>query len=121
MASIETLKATARKAQNEIYKIELAERQQQSEKLVGKTFKYRNNYSCPEKPSDYFWLYLKVKKVSRDGHLICEEFQTDKYGDISIRFERHQYNHLSGYISITPAEYRRAFKAMQAKITKVHP
>ncbi len=34
-------------------------------KFEGKCFKMRNNYSLPEVPSDYWWLYKKVVKIKK--------------------------------------------------------
>lgn len=52
--------------------------------LLGRFFKARNNYSCPEKPSDYWPLYSAVVGVQgRNVSLV--QFETDKYGDTMIR------------------------------------
>lgn len=86
--------------------------------LVGKCFKYpRNNYSCPEKKSDYWPVYSRVLRL--DGHgLICHTFQADKYGDIRIEFAKYEMR-LSGYVPITVAEFRRAWGRVKARISLV--
>lgn len=66
---------------------------------VGKFFKYKNCYSCAEKPEDYWFLYSYVKKVNLDccNHSInypvfeVERFQIDKYEDINIKSEKLCY------------------------------
>lgn len=116
--TIETLRAQARLVAEKIGKIEEAERFQGNKGLEGKAFKYRNCYSCPEKPSDYWWLYIKVTKVTKD-HIETHEFQTDKYGEITINLRKQHYRFLFGAdsrIEIKPAEFERAWKAVQTKI-----
>lgn len=54
-------------------------------RLVGKCFKYRNSYSCPEKPSDYWWLYRHVIGVTTDSNLMVHQFQTDTYGELTVK------------------------------------
>jgi hypothetical protein len=118
MENIETLKEQARSIAEKIGKIEDADRYQGNKTLEGKAFKYRNNYSCPEKPSDYWWLYLKVLKVTRD-HIETHEFQTDKYGEITINLRKRHYRFLFGAdsrIEIKASEFERAWKSVQAKI-----
>lgn len=116
---VETLKKQARLLAERIGKIEDADRYQENKKLEGKAFKYRNNFSCPEKPSDYWWMYLKVLKVTKD-HIEVHDFQTDKYGEITINLRKRHYRHLFGAgsrIEIKPAEFDRAWKAVTSKLS----
>lgn len=116
--NIEVLKQQAQSIAERIDKIEESSRFQANKELEGKAFKYRNNYSCPEKPSDYWWMYLKVLKVSKD-YIDTHEFQTDKYGEITINLRKRHYRHLFGAgsrIEIKPAEFDRAWKAVLAKV-----
>lgn len=116
--SIDTLEAEARRVTAKIEKIKEAERFERNKGLEGKAFKYRNCYSCPEKPSDYWWLYIKVLKVTKD-HIETHQFQTDKYGEITITLRKRHYRNLFGAdsrIEIKPAEFTKAWKAVQAKI-----
>lgn len=115
MATVEELRKVAQRAQDELWRIEKAERLAVSEKLVGKAFKYRNNYSVPERPSDYWWLYVLVTDVDKsDGQPIVKEFQIDKYGDASFRPKRHLFHHMNGYEPITKREYDAALKKFKA-------
>lgn len=52
--------------------------------LIGRFFKYRNCYSCPTKPSDYWWMYTAVIGVDRGGYLKTFVFQRDSYGAVRI-------------------------------------
>lgn len=116
---IETLKEQARTIAEKIGKIEEAERYQKNKDLEGKAFKYRNCYPRPEKPADYWWLYIRVIKVTKD-HIDTHEFQTDKYGEITINLCKRHYRFLFGEgsrVEIKTAEFDRAWKSVQAKIT----
>lgn len=115
--NVETLKEQARKIADKIGKIEDAERYEQNKELEGRTFKFRNCYSCSEKPSDYWWLYTKVTKVTRD-HIHVHQFQTDKYGEITISLDKTYYRHvpLHDRTEIKPAEFERQWKAMKKRI-----
>ena len=112
----------------ELKAIEEAERQkmisenyEEFKKLEGKCFKFRNNYSCPEKKSDYWWMYKQVIAIPEDGiyqtstgvscHLKCWTFQTDKYGASTINPDDTTYAHSLGE-EITKEEFDAAFEKM---------
>lgn len=121
MEDLSALQEKAREIGEKIGRIEDAARFEENKQLEGKAFKYRNNYSCPEKLSDYWWLYIKVTKVTRD-HIWTHQFQIDKYGEITVNLHKSYYRHLFGAdsrIEISRAEFDRAWKALQAKI-KTH-
>jgi len=87
-------------------------------KFIGRFFKARNNYSCPEKPSDYWWLYIKVETDNEGLHGV--EFQTDKDGKIEVDFSRYYLRHsLEGYIEITEEEYAEAWESLKKKISNI--
>lgn len=118
VVTLEILREQARTIGEKISRIEDASRYQENKELEEKAFKYRNNYSSPEKPSDYWWMYLKVLKVTKD-YIDTHEFQTDKYGQITIDLRKRHYRHLFGAgsrIEIKPAEFDRAWKALLAKL-----
>lgn len=84
--------------------------------LVGKCFKYRNSYSCPEKPSDYWWMWAKVAGEESGGIALVSS-ERDKNGDIRIRREWHSLwkGELdSNYQPVTTKEYDRAVKSILA-------
>ena len=118
MQTIEELQEVARKAGDAIGKIQTAERRAANGSKVGKVFKYRNSYSCPEKPSDYWWLYSKVTRMDSDGFLYTMQFETDKSGDIRVNFDRYSY-HTQGHTEIKPVEFKRAWTKLFRKLKAV--
>lgn len=120
MQSIEQLAEISRDAQERIEKIKSAERRADNGKKVGKYFRTRNNYSCPEKPSDYWWVYAKITKMDDAGYLYMTEFQIDKNGDINVRFDHYAY-HMQGWTEIKRAEMLKAWKRLDAKLDKLAP
>lgn len=91
-------------------------------KLIGTCYRVRNNYSCPEKPSDYWWLYRKL--LSHDGKTVATlDFQTDKYGAVEIKNDRRYVYHStedlfgSGWIRIGEAEFNREYRDALKRIT----
>jgi len=95
-------------------------------KFEGKFFKTSNCYSCPEKPSDYWWLYTKITEIKpKDiyntrgngvaSHYTGWSFQVDKYGQISIEREKSGYIHSLGQ-EITEKEFNAAWDKMIDKI-----
>lgn len=112
----EQLQKVVRDAQEKLYAVEVAERIKKNSVFVGKTFKYRNSYSCPEKPTDYWWMYAKVTECSEaDGLLYATTFQTDKYGDMTVQTRQNCY-HMQGYTPCKLSEFNNAWKRFRAKI-----
>lgn len=92
-----------------------AERRAESKKLVGRYFKYRNCYSCPEKESDYWWLYVKVT-----GADASFQFQTDRYGRVEIEPD-HYFNYSGQYVEITAKEFNAAWGALLKRVAGLKP
>jgi hypothetical protein len=113
--TVDELTKIACEAQEKLAAIKAEEFRRANAPKVGKTFKTRNNFSCPEKPSDYWWLYSKVTRMDNDGMLYATYFQTDKYGNISVCFDHYAY-HMQGHQQIPAAEFNRAWKKMVAKV-----
>ena len=78
------LEAAIRQARNELDALEAAERLRGNEALVGRCFSYRNCYSCPEGPDDYWTMYARVEGLDEYGCLVLLLFQTDKDGRFSV-------------------------------------
>ncbi len=70
---------------HELDKIARKKRQDENTAYVGKCFRYRNSYSCPESEADYWWLYAMVTGLSDSGQPVGISFQTDKNGDIEFK------------------------------------
>lgn len=51
------LERTIQAARNELWKRQAVEQERFAKKLVGKCYRYRNSYSCPQTEADYWWLY----------------------------------------------------------------
>lgn len=100
----------------ELLKKEHAQWIRENKKYVGTYWKYRNNYSCPDGESDYWWAYRKLTSIDMDGgHFLATSFQTDKNGWHRIEVDEY----CSGPSSWEPcskAEYERAFKTLADKI-----
>src|SRR5581483_1710586 len=104
MEQLSELEATARAVGEKIDAIKTKERKAANQKKVGRYYKTRNSYSCPENPSDYWWLYAKCTRMDNEGFLYAFKFQTDKYGKIEIESDAHSY-HMQHYDPCTKAEF----------------
>jgi len=92
-----------RKLHQELLKIETEE----NKNNIGRCFKCKNNYSCPEKDEDYWFLYSKI--IDAEGRYYkCIEFQQDSYGicQTSIREKYHTF--INDYIEISEYEWNVA-------------
>lgn len=78
------LKEQRSKLTQEIYDIETDEEIKKNQEFVGKYFKYRNSYSCPRSPEDYWWMYARVDRLNKSGIPVGVTFQTDSDGKIEI-------------------------------------
>jgi hypothetical protein len=99
-------------------------------KLEGKCFKTKNFFSCPTRPSDYWWLYTKVLSIkpsdiydtkSTNGitaHFTGYSFQTTKYGNVDIEKNKSGYVHSLDQ-EITEKEFNTAWNKMMEEIGKL--
>lgn len=120
LSDVEQAERAARLANARLTAIRDAERYAENKGLLGKTFKLRNCYSCPEKPSDYWPLYIKVQEIDKAGMLTMFQFEADKFGRISIRLDRYRYD-VMGATEISAPEFNKAWRALQSKIAKTTP
>lgn len=105
--------------QNALHKLRDAEVLKKSKALVGKCFKYRNSYSCPKEPGDYWFLYVKVVGVGEYWPLSFE-FQSDKDGRIEIKMG-DCFSHIDGHIEIPLKEFNAAWRKVQKQIAGMKP
>ncbi len=125
MTPIETLKEQEQKLSTELRsvrdKIDKMKVSEQLPKLKkkyeGTYWKYKNSYSCPENPSDYWFLYKKVIQVKDLTWLKTLEFQTDKYGTLEIKENSSSVELLQ--TKITKKEFDAAYKKAMNKLTKL--
>lgn len=101
------------------------------ELLIGKCFKYKNSYSCPKKPSDYWYMYSKIVSITPNdiyiggisnnevlSRCIVVTFQTDKYGVININPHYSTYVHSLGE-EIGIHEFNKEFDKVIDRIKKI--
>lgn len=81
---IETTKAALRKLTSKKCSIESKIKYPKYKKLEGTVWRVKNNYSCPKKPSDYWWLYCKVLKIHKNGEVDLIRFQMDHKGMLMV-------------------------------------
>lgn len=118
MTSKTALQAQIRDLQRELSVILDAERDAENASFSGKHYRVRNNYSCPSKPSDYWWMYVGVIDT-RDG-IFAMTFQTDSRGE--VRIEKRAFYMpvtLNSYQQITKREFESEFRKMLARVGKL--
>lgn len=79
-------------------------------KHVGTYLKYRNSYSCPQGPEDYWWVYGRVTDVSGYGDFVQFEMETvavDKYGTLRVEKKERAGG---GWVESSGDEFRGAVK-----------
>lgn len=107
-------------ARVELWRIEAQEAEYHNRALIGKCFKYRNSYSCPQDDNDYWWMYCKVLGV-KGTSLQVWRFQTDKYKKVDVEpdtmLAREQLQ--IGYHEIPLAEFDAAWQATMEKLERL--
>ena len=116
MSDKAALKKQIDSARVKLDRIEKAERREEATKILGKCFRTRNNYSCPAKPSDYWWLYCRITSVDKDGDVRGFEFQTDNRGQIFIDPKKYAYRNMSGWEEISLMQFKTAWKSLEDDI-----
>ena len=113
---IEELEAQRNSLNAEIVKLQRPAELHRAEKLVGRCFKYQNNYSCPETEADYWWMYLKV--VAADGgNLKTLRFEADKDGRITIEPDGlYMVNTIERYEEISATEFTGALGLLASTV-----
>lgn len=101
---------------DEIHKRELLGREKNLKGFVGKCYKYKNCYSCPQEEKDYWWLYIRVKEV-KDGCLVCQTFQKDSYGKIIIYLEDTLNNISDCYLLCSEATFTLELEKIMIEIS----
>ena len=87
-------------------------------------YKFKNCYSCPEKPSDYWWLYIKILSIDSRDYVNVLEIQKDKHGAISINnresvnLNNYEFRN-NRYIKITESEWNKGVKRILKSIGNV--
>jgi len=84
--------------------------------LVGKCFRSRNNYSCPEKRSDYWFIYRRVDGLTKDGDLRIFTFECDKFGEVRIKKDDFAMHIGSSWDEISEGKFFREYEAILKKV-----
>lgn len=127
VVDLEKKKETLRKLSQEIAE---TERKHVTEELFpiakklfkGKYLKYRNSYSLPEGPLDYWYMFGYVYDVKKNGTAKINHFQIDKYGTLTVEIAKCFVWQMGGEIyssnwtTSTKKEYQTAIKAVHCKI-----
>jgi hypothetical protein len=97
--------AEIRKHQDALEGIRIQRRREENKGLVGKCYRYKNCYSCPESEADYWWLYVKVLEIAPDGYVKAVLFQIDKEGMANVKHKLE--SNMDRYDLITKKKYER--------------
>ena len=94
------------------------------EAIVGKCFRLRNCYSCPEKASDYWWTYYYVTGIAGREWVWVVTFQTDKDGvfgmeTLQVRPRSMMKSEAGEAEEISKETFNCAFKAFLDSMQKV--
>lgn len=122
MKTKEQLEAEIAPLRKQLHRLRDLELKERSVALLGRCFKYRNCYSLPKKPSDYWWLYVKV--VSVNYWPVTFEFQTDRNGRIEVKQNKCASgldNGNESYTEISQKEFAAAWNRLQKHIGGMKP
>ena len=82
---LETLKTRCNELRTRIHELDDQRRYTENKPYVGKFFRFRNSYSCPQTDADYWYVYYRVDSISAPrGQLCGVRFQTDTDGKAEI-------------------------------------
>lgn len=76
--------------------------------LIGRFFKYRNCYSCPDTEADYWWLYATVTGVTEFGSCNGWSFQHTATNEWNLQHDEHLGTIPQGWQEITAVEFWHA-------------
>ncbi len=118
MSRKEELEQLITVARAELDEIRFKEEKAVSANLVGKCFKYRNYYSCPENEGDYWWEYAKI--MGYDGGYLDAIIFTLGIDQIEFKVSSAVLsNSLCGWIEITQEEFNEAWRSLTAELEKI--
>lgn len=113
----EELEGIVFEARSELNEMQDQDRFDQNAKYVGRCYKYKNSYSCPQSDDDRWWLYAMVTQMGEHGSLVGITFQDDKQG--KLEFEHRLYMTESTLqVPISQGEFGDALTAFQEKIQR---
>jgi hypothetical protein len=95
-------------AKEELAVIETNEYLETNKSLVGKCYKCKDCYSCPQNENDFWWDYMKVTGTNNEGDMEVFVFYKDAQERINIT-PNETYSNLAHYTEITPEEFDSAW------------
>ncbi len=117
-ASLKQLEAAKNSAAAKFWKAEGKVKMRAARRLIGKCFIYpRNCYSCPEKESDYWPIYMRVLGVEEHAWFRTIQIQCDKDGKVTI--EPRTATSMGSWVEISLAELQAGINKIQPTITKL--
>jgi len=86
--------------------------------LIGTGWKYRNSYSCPQKPSDYWNVYRKILAVKPNCSALVAEFSTDCHGEMTAKtkWECHPRWFPDSWTQCTDKEINAAYARLVGRV-----
>lgn len=112
MTRKDEIAAQMKSLRDELWKIEKVEEKERVTPLLGKCYRYRNCYSCPEVESDYWWMYFRIVALE-GGSPIAFVFENGKYGEIRIKPRSRESEHLIAKAEEIPyKDYSRAWELL---------
>lgn len=89
------------------------------ERNVGRCFKYRNSYSCPESAEDYWFVYYQIVDVtSQIGKYEAISFERNIQNEFRAFIRESFFIISSRYIEISKEEFNQARKNYLDGLTK---
>lgn len=128
METKEELKAKLKKIEDAEYQALIDEHYPHFQAMIGKCFKYKNCYSCPESEDDYWWKYTKIASIEKDDLYVTGDkvlsyfkgisFEKCKGGKIIIESEYNTYVHCIGD-EILQEEYDVALNLLKHDLSQI--
>ena len=85
---------------------------------IGRCFKFKNSYSCPETEVDYWWVYKRVLGHHEHANaFISFSFETDIQGNHTTN--NQAWDMLSGWIECPEEEYLEAWRDFVININNI--
>jgi len=118
MSREEELRKEINERSSELQRLEIEKRIEKNQAIIGKYFKFRNCFSCPE-PDEYWMEYYYVFGIGEErGELLAFNFSKDKDGEIKILSDAHfsDYIFSSGAIEIERSEFMEEWNGIIIEI-----
>jgi hypothetical protein len=103
-------------ARDELYELELKEKEERNSKILGRYFKYLNSYGGID---NKWWMYYYYKSLDSCRDFIADTFQIDNSEKIEIDLNSSQYYYPESMIEITKEEYIAEWNKIISILTNV--